>query len=81
MEEIRYFVALSYIEYLEHFRSHAKKKHHQVLETVGSTDSQPCTSSRGIEEERKRRRKKYVEEESIIEKPSMEVEEERPLQN
>jgi len=50
--------ALSYIKYMEHFRSHAKKKEHQVLGTVGSTDSHPCTSSRGIEEKRKNRRKK-----------------------
>jgi len=43
---------------MEHFRSHAKKKQHQVLETVGSTDSHSCTSSRRIEEKRKNRRKK-----------------------
>lgn len=49
--------ALSYIEYLEHVRSSAKKKQHQVLETVGSTDSQPSTSSRGI------KKKKEMEEE------------------
>jgi hypothetical protein len=49
--------ALSYIEYLEHFRNHAKKKQHQVLETVGSTDSQPGTSSHGIEGKKKRRKK------------------------
>lgn len=74
--------ALSYIEYLEHFRSHAEKKQHQVLETVGSTDSQPCTSSRGIEEKRKKRKKNMSRKTTLfIEKPKMEVEEERPLQN
>lgn len=74
--------ALSYIEYLELFRSHAKKKQHQFLETAGSTDSQPCTSSRGIEEKKEEEKKQnYVEEESIVEKPKMEVKEERPLQN
>jgi hypothetical protein len=52
--------ALSYIEYLEHFRSHAKKKQHQVLEIVGSTDSKPSTSSRGIEEKRKKGRRKIM---------------------
>ena len=71
---------LSYIEYFEHFRSHAEKKQHHVLENVGSADSQPCTSSRGIEEKTKKKnisRKKAL----FIEKPKIEVEEERPLQN
>ena len=51
---------LSYIEYLGHIRSRTKERQHQVLETVGSGDPQPCTSSRGMEEKRKKRRKKIM---------------------
>jgi len=49
--------APSYIKYMEHFRSHAKKKQHQVLETALVLF--PVQAH--VELKEKRREKNYVE--------------------